>query len=278
MDPELKKLLDALKSYADKGKLLTAIKDDPDYADLKNGIYQPAFNDGHAVATGAHAGAKTRLENDLRAAQEARQKAEDDLKQLKSSNPDAAKLHEEYGRKLQEKDAEITRINEGIKQEKLAARVNGLQQTVQDALAKKGVNPVLAQALALTNRERLVADENGTDRILQKGQSIAFAGSKDEQITALVTELLKDVPADMIRSTVAGNGPNDGRGTTTGADGSTDKKQKLDAVRAQVERKYGRTANGVTTATAAAATTAAAAPMLSPEQELARRTGRSPRL
>jgi alanyl-tRNA synthetase len=265
MDPELKKLLDALKGYSDKGKVLAAIKDEAEYADLKNAIYQPAFNDGHGVATAAHTSAKSTWENKIRAAEEAKTAAENALEQLKKSNPDQATLHKQYTDQIAAKDSEIQTLKATHLAEKKDTKKAALRNGVEKALRDLRVDEHKAAAMADAFASQYVVNDDLSARIIQRGQSTAYAGDEKAQITAFAADLFKEVPKDLIRSQVPGGGSaREGQAAGDG-DGSSDKRSALQRQKEAAQNKFKRPAIATT----------ADGTALSHQEELHRRMGRT---
>lgn len=256
--PELKKLLDGLKAHDNKNEIFVAIKDDPDYVDLKNSIYQVAFNDGHKTATEDHRGAKTRFETKISELEGEKTQLETQLQNLKKNNPDTASLHAEYGNKIAAKDQEIAKL----KNEWLGEKKERKQRDVRDALVKElktlRVDEHKAEAMGDAYMKQVSVSDDLSSRILQRGQSTAYAGDEAAQVKAFAADLFKEVPADLIRSKVVGNG-SQSEGESIGSGGGDDKLAVLDRAK-KAAQEVGKI-------------TKVEGSNLSPQQELQRRLG-----
>lgn len=222
----LKKILDELKAYANKDEVLNAIKDEPDYVDLKSTVYQPAFDDGHGTALAAHQSAKTRLETQLQQAKDAKVAAENALQQLKDNNPDSAKLHADYGQKIKDLEAQIERIKGEQLAERKQTLLDKVRDSVRDELKALRVDPDKAEAMADANLRNYQIGDDLSTRILQPGKSTAYAGDMKAQAKSLAAELFKTVPKTLILSNVPGGG-SAAEGEATGADGEGGTKREI---------------------------------------------------
>lgn len=258
----LAEILAAMKAHGNKQEILDGIRED---ADLKNAIYQVAYDDGHGAATNVGKSAKTRMENELQAAKDAKDKAEADLAKLKKENPDAAALHDQYGKTIKEKDDEITRLKTEFTAKERDARKTDLRTKYLAELERLRVDPDKREAMAEADLRLMQVDDAG-ERILQPGKSTAFAGDIDAQIKSLAAERFKTVPKTLILANNVKAGSGDGAVGETSDAPLDEKKARFQKAREDVKKKYGGR-------TAAAVTTDAAAP-LPPEQELNRRMGR----
>jgi hypothetical protein len=266
MDPELKKVLDAINGYADKNGIFTAIKDDPA---LKAALYQPAYNDGHGAATDAHKGSKTTLENRITAAENAKKAAEDALAAFKAENPDKAALHTQYTQKITDLETQIANLKATHAAEKREAKRDGLKSAYKAELIALKVDPDKAAAMADADVGLLTVDESHTPRVLQPGTSIAFAGDEKAQLKSLAALRFKDVPKKLILSDVPGGGSNDGE--SAGGGTGDDKRAKFQKIREQALKDHGRQP-------ATAGGGAPAAPLMpDPMTEVNRRMGRTQR-
>jgi hypothetical protein len=264
MDPEIKKLLDQLKAHAKRGEFLVAIRDNADYTDLRNEIYQVAYNDGVAAAEQNHKSAKTALQNQITTLEQERDRVKADLKKLKDENPDAAALHQQYGQQIAAKDQEIANLKAQHLSEKKDAKKKALRDAIEKELVALRVDPHKAAAAADASERSIIVDDNLGGRILQPGLSIAFAGDETAQVKALASEIFKTVPKTLIVSNVAGGG-SAAPGETTG-DGGTDPKFEA------LER-----AKAAALARGKAPVAPGSDRPLAPEEELNRRLGLRPR-
>jgi hypothetical protein len=267
MDPELQKILDAINAYADKGKILTAIKENPA---LKNDLYQPAFNDGHGVAVQQHQSTKTTLENKIRTVEQERDEAKAQLEDWKKKNPDTAALHSEYGKKLQDKETELATLRGQRRSERMDAERQRIRDSVYQGLLDQKVDKDKAAAMADANASRYVVEANEKDdtissRILQLNGSTAYAGDSTAQVTAIVADLFKTVPKKLIGTEVPGGG-SAGDGQAAGDDaGGTEKTAVFDRVAKQAREVFKSPTFGQA---------GGDGQPLNPEQELNRRLGR----
>jgi hypothetical protein len=242
LSAELKKLLDDLKARADRGEVVAALRDNADYADLRNDIFQPIYNEGVQATEATHKSAKTSLQNQITALETERDKAKADLKKLKDENPDQASLHKQYGDQIAAKDREIADLKAQHTTEKKDTKRKAMRDTLEKELLALRVDPHKAAAAADASERQMLVDDNIAGRVLQPGLSIAFAGDEAAQIKALANEIFKTVPKALILSSVQGGGSG-GEGDTTGDNpgntGNT-KKDALERAKQAALNKYKR--------------------------------------
>lgn len=209
MNEELKKLIEALNSYANKTELVAAIKEHA------KPVYQPVFNDGHGVATVAATAEKQRLEQRVSQAEEGRKQAEGELAKYKQEQPQLAQIDQQYKAKLEEKEREIAKLKETHATEKKGSRLDRTVSRLQ-AMLNQWVDADKVETMLSTKavRDRLQFDENLALRVLQKGQQIPFAGTEEEQLKALAEELKGTVDSKFLLS-----GVQEGTGTEGAAGG-----------------------------------------------------------
>lgn len=174
-------------------------------------IWQEAFNEGHGVAT---AQLQPKLDTALQAkkdAETAKKTAEEALTALKGEQPTAAQLHEEYGKKLQEKDAEIAGMKERYEAEKLETRRGAALARLRAEMAAR-VHEDYAEVLASKGDvvKRFQFDDGGNLRVMQGEGNVPFAGDEEAQIKAIAEELTKGAPDIFLRSNVDRGSGRDG--------------------------------------------------------------------
>lgn len=233
----LDELLAAMAAFADKEALRKGVKEK-----LKADVYQHFFNDGHGVATAELGQEKKDLETKITTAEQRATDAEKKLDDWKKSNPDSAKLHEQYGNEIKalndKHKSELEQREQQDQQREVKRAVSQLEAT----LIAKGVKPIHAKAIvkddALVNR---IKPQNGSVRVMQKDKDIAFAESElDKALGLLADEVIPSLEPDQLNSSVKRGS---GRGTTVGdasGTGSTKKEQAIEEARSEVRRKYGR--------------------------------------
>ena len=240
MDPELKKVLDALNGFADKNGVFVAIKDLPEYAGLKAALYQPAYNDGHGAATDTHKGAKTTLENRVQAAEAAQKKAEQELATFKATG-DTAAIHAQYAKEIDGYKNQIRDINATHLTEKKAAKKKELRDAYEKSLEKLNVDPHkrAAMADAALSAGQFDVDDNLAGRVLQPGKTIPFAGDEQAQVAALAAQEFKAVPKELVNRKVPGGGPASDAIGGGGDDARTKFQRAKDRVKADYEKRTG---------------------------------------
>lgn len=234
---DLDAIVAAILGFADPEKLRNALKEK-----AKLIIFQPFFNEGHAVATGEATQKETKLKADLDAAVAAQQKAEKDLNDWKASNKDTAKIHEQYTAQIEDlKQKHKTELEQrdAKDQEKEVSR--GLK-TLEASLVARGVDPTYAKALVKDEAiAKRIQPNNGSVRVLQKDKDIAFAESDpDKAIGLLADEMVQGVDSKFITSQVKRGS---GRSTTTGdaREPRGDKtEQAFEHHKEAVAKKFGR--------------------------------------
>lgn len=231
---ELAKKFGEAKSDEDKGKIAAALK-----SKVKP-LWQEAFNEGHGVATAQLTSKLTSAEEARDAAETARKNVEKELNKLKAEQPSAAELHESYGAKLQEKEAEIEQLKTTFKQEKLDSQKNMAITRLRAELAAyvdEDYAEVLVQKPSV--RERFQFDDGENLRVMQASGNIPFAGDAEAQIKAITEELVKDVKPIFKRTNV---GAGSGRESAGGEGGPSKGKALYEKIRA--DAKNSQTGDG----------------------------------
>lgn len=180
-------------------------------------LWQEAFNEGHGVAT---AQLQPKLDAAVQAkkdAETAKTAAEGALETLKREQPTTAQLHEEYGQKLQEKDAEIVSIREKFEAEKLETRRGSALTRLRAELAAR-VHEDYAEVLTQKGDvvKRFQFDDGGNLRVMQGEGNVPFAGDEEAQIKAIAEELTKGTPDIFLRSNVDRGSGRDGASGAAG--------------------------------------------------------------
>lgn len=199
-------------------------------------IYQPIFNDGHGVATAEYKPKLDAAETAKGKAEQGKADAEKALNDYKASNPSTAQLHEDYGKKLKEKDDEIETLKKTHSESARTARINGVLAKVRAKLSAVVIDESLAESKVESGpvKSRIQVDDQGNLRILQANSTVPYAGDEDAQVEALVAELKGTFKPVLLRSDVdAGTG----KDTATGGTGTGDKKGKefFDAIRKKAQ-------------------------------------------
>jgi hypothetical protein len=250
----LDELIAALNAYANQDELIAKIK-----TNAKR-VYQVAFNDGHAVATGQAGQQETKLKTDLQAAKDAQKAAEDALREFKSTS-NVEELRSTYDKRIAEKDAEINKLKtESITKDR-ERQVGSVRGKTLSNL-KSAIDDDKADALIEAPKvaSRIKFDE-ATNRVqIYQTNGVPFAGSEDEQVAALVEELKGGVPDTLLKSTVeAGSGRESVTPIATAKGGVKKGKEFYASIR-----------NGVAKKTAATTTDTMGLP---PERDLEKRLG-----
>lgn len=137
-------------------------------------IWQGIFDKGHGVATekaktdiGIIETKVTDLDTKLKA-------AEAKVVQLSTTNPDVAKLQQEFGTKLEEKEKAHKLELQGLKDQMAGTTRAGALSTLETKLIADGVNPKYAKVLVNDPevQKRIVVKEGSNSvTVLQKGAS-----------------------------------------------------------------------------------------------------------
>lgn len=180
-------------------------------------LWQEAFNEGHGVATAQLQPKLTTAEQAKAAAEQSKKEAETELSKLREQQPTTAQLHEDYGKKLQDKDAEIAQLKEQHTTEKRDGRKNTALTLLRAELAAH-VHEDYAEVLVQKPnvRERFQFDDGENLRIMQATGNVPYAGDEEAQIKAIAEELVKDVNPLFKRTDVQGGS---GRGSAAGDGG-----------------------------------------------------------
>lgn len=203
-------------------------------------LWQEAFNEGHGVAT---AQLQPKLDTAIQAkttAEQAKKTAEDSLTEMQKKQPDTAKLHEDYGKKIQDKDAEIVTLKEQNQTDRLESRKSTALSRLRAELTSL-VHEDYAEVLTQKNDvvKRFQFDDGSNLRIMQADGAIPYAGDDDAQVKAMAEELVKGTPDIFLRSNVSrGSGRESADGGTGGA---TKGKALYDGIRESVKAKAGTT-------------------------------------
>jgi hypothetical protein len=245
---EIDKLLTQLleKSKAENIDLIERIKANPA---AKTALFQTVFDEGHRVAYGAAIQEHEKLAKRATDAEVALAAAKKKIEQLSEHNPDAAKLHDQYGKEIARLQEEIvTAQNAGLQRAAEMKREMALA-LVEAALVESGVNRDYAEVLALKPDVRNlvhVDEKSGTYRIMQPDKpDIPYGGSEKEQVRSLAENLKSKITNKLfLVSTVTGNGT--GKDTAPPAPkGGSDGKPDFDKIRkdAQAQVEANRNAN-----------------------------------
>ena len=229
MPMELDALVAEIKAFDDKKKLIESLKE------IKS-VYQPIFNDGHAVATGQLSQEKKDAEQKAADAEAKLTDLQAEFDTYKASKPDTATLDKQWSEKLQAVKDEFRDYKKQVKQEKQDALRDTALTKVQTLLAVD-IDPEYAESLVQRDsiKKRITVDEQGNLRILQPEQSIPYAGDVDAQVKSLASELVENVKPIFRRTAIEG-----GPGKTDQTNGAAPKgKQKFDEIRKQVKEKHG---------------------------------------
>lgn len=167
-----------------------------------HGIWQEIWNLGHANKTAA---VKTDLETketELTTAKAATSKLEGQLEQLRSSQPDTAKVREQYDTEIKELNDKHDKVVADLKTSRATSEVDREIATFQSRLVAAGADPDYAEVLAQksSNRERFRHEENGV-QILQAGKDIPIAaGDGKTALDVMVDEVISTIPARFVNS------------------------------------------------------------------------------
>lgn len=234
---EIDKLIDELLKHK-AADVVTRLKEK-----AKSAIYQPIFNDGHSVATGAHTSAAEKLQGQLDTALREKKELEDRLKTATSGSTDVDKINKEWQKKIDDKDREIQNLVTQQKAEKVNGKHESARSKVLALVNARITDPDLAEAKVAKEFKRVQVDEtNLSVRVLQPGQSIPFAGDEEAQLKALAEEIVGGVKPEFVRSEVASGS---GRDASTGGTGANLKgKAFYDAIREQASKPKGAVAVG----------------------------------
>lgn len=198
MPMELAALTDEIKAFGDKKGLIEALKE------VKT-VYQPIFNDGHAVATGQLSKDKEEVDKKLQDAEGKLAELQTEFDTYKASKPDTATLDKQWSEKLTAVKDEYRDYKKQVKQERIDAQRDTALSKVHTLLAAD-VDPEYAESLVQreTIKKRITVDESGNLRILQPEQSIPYAGDVDAQIKSLAGELVEGVKPIFRRTAIEG--------------------------------------------------------------------------
>lgn len=229
MPMELDVLVEEIKGFGDKKALIEKLKD------IKT-VYQPIFNDGHAVATAQLSDEKKEVDKKLQESETKLTDLQTEFDTYKASKPDTATLDKQWSDKLAAVKDEFKEYKKQVKQEKIDAQRDTALSKVHTLLAVD-VDPEYAESLVqrASIKNRITVDESGNLRILQPEQSIPYAGDVDAQIKALASELVENVKPIFRRTAIEG-GP--GKTDITGQT-QPKGKQKYDQIREQVKKSAG---------------------------------------
>jgi len=191
-------------------------------------IWQEVWNLGHANATARGKEDLTAKDKELTAATESKVQAESKLEELRGSQPDVAKVREQYDTEIAElKTKHATAIQEKDDARALAetGRASG---DLRSELVRRGVDPDYAEVLAskesVKSRIRYV---DGEVQILQDGKEIPIsAGEGQTAIGVFSEELAGAVPAKFKNSS-----GDSGSGTRTPSSSSGGKGNVYDRIR-----------------------------------------------
>lgn len=226
MPMELAALVDEIKALTDKKGLIEALKE-------VKAVYQPIFNDGHAVATGQLSEEKKGVEKKLQETETKLTDLQTEFDTYKASKPDTATLDKQWSDKLTALKDEFKDYKKQVKQEKIDGQRDAALSRVNTLLAVD-IDPEYAESLVQRDsiKKRITVDESGNLRILQPEQSIPYAGDVDAQIKSLASELVEGVKPIFRRTAIEG-GP--GKTDITGQPVQKGK-EKYDKIRADAKK------------------------------------------
>jgi len=214
---DLKELIGKLAEH-DTEAVVKALKDGA------HPVFQEVFNAGHSVATAKAEEKADELETRAKDAETRAEKAESRVQELEESQPDVAKVREQYQAEIAElkekHEVEMQTLKEGTKTE----RVNRAVSDLKAALIARGVDPEYAEIKVQSDkvRGRLRPSDGGQLEVLQEGKEIPFQPADGKTgLDLLADEIRGRTDAKWITSKAdrgAGAGGGGGAGSGGGGD------------------------------------------------------------
>ncbi len=207
-------------------------------------VWQEVWNAGHANATARGADATKVKDDELKASLAAKTKAETQLEELQKSQPDLAKVREQY-------DTEIVALNTKHKDElkgeadkRVESETKRARGDLRSALVARGVDPDFADVIAdKPDVKSRISFVDGTVVVMQAGKDIPIHAAEGQTaIGVLSEELTGSVPAKF-KNSKADSGSGHQRSSSTSTSGNQYDQLREDAkARREQSQPKGKTA------------------------------------